>query len=302
MTHADIFWLVVSFVFGSVFGSFLNVCIYRLPLGKSLLWPPSHCPKCFQPVGRWNIPIAGYFLVGGKCRECGEPFSIRYPLVEALTAVMLSVFYYVLVVRRGALVPLYLAYVSLAMMLVVATFVDLAWKIIPRRLTGFGAVLALAASAAYPRMHSLYLGAQPGGGRWVETVGRWVAAVPALDGLFASVAGMVAGVVLIVVVRWLGTAVFRREAMGLGDAKLMAVIGGFLGWRAIPVVFLVAAFVGAAVGVVSYFKTRDREIPLGPFLALGALVVMLWGNHLMQWWVVGLMHLDSAPQILSYGR
>lgn len=300
MTRADILWLVASFVFGSVFGSFLNVCIYRLPVGKSLIWPPSHCPKCFQSVGRWNIPIIGYFLLGGRCHECGEKFSIQYPLVELLTAVLLSFFYYVLVVRHEAPAPVYLAYAALAMMLVVASFVDLAWKIIPRKLTTVGVVLALVASAAYPKIHALYLGARKGGGSWTEEVGRWVARVPPLDGLVASVAGMVAGVTLILVVRFLGTKLFRREAMGLGDAKLMAVVGGFLGWRAVPLVFLVAALVGAAVGVVSYFKTRDREIPLGPFLALGALVVMLWGNQLVHWWVVDLMRFENAPMILSY--
>jgi len=301
MTRADVFWLVVSFVFGSVFGSFLNVCIYRLPKGKSLLWPPSHCPKCFQPVGGWNIPIIGYFLIGGRCRACGEKLPVQYPVVEFLTAVILSLFYYVLVVRRGAPIAVYTAYVCLAMVLVVAAFVDLSWKIIPRKLSTFGIVLAVVFSASYPWMHSLYLGAHKGGGSWTETVSRWVAKVPPMDGVFASLAGMVAGVLLILIVRYLGTVVFRREAMGLGDAKLMAVIGGFLGWRAIPLVFLIAAFIGAAVGGLSYFRTHDREIPLGPFLALGALVVMLCGNEVVRWWFVGLMRLESAPTVLSYG-
>ncbi len=204
-------------------------------------------------------------------------------------------------IGRGAPVPVYAAYAALAMILVVASFVDLAWKIIPQKLNVFGIALALTFSAAYPRMHALYLGYHAGGGRWTEAVSRWIAGVPPIDGLFASVAGMVAGVVVIVVVRYVGTLAFRREAMGLGDAKLMAVIGGFLGWRAIPLVFLVAALIGAVVGVMSYFKTRDREIPFGPFLALGALIVMLWGNQIVHWWVVGLMRLQEAPLIISFG-
>lgn len=300
MTRADIFWLVVSFVFGSVLGSFLNVCIWRLPLGKSLIWPGSHCPKCFQPVGRWNIPIVGYFLLGGKCRECGEKFSIRYPLVELLTAVILSAFYYLLVVGRGAPFPVYLAYAALAMLLVVASFVDLSWRIIPHGLTVFGVILALVFSAAYPRMHSLYIGYHPGGGAWTEAVSRWVAKVPPLDGLMASLAGMMAGVIVILVVRFLGTVVFRREAMGLGDAKLMAVIGGFLGWRAIPLIFLVSACLGAVVGGGWYLKTRSREIPLGPFLALGTFLIMLWGNEIVHWWLTRVMVLGDL-RILSYG-
>jgi len=292
MTNMDWFWLVATFLFGSVFGSFLNVCIYRMPLGKSLVWPPSHCPKCFQPVGRWNIPIVGYFLVGGKCRACGEAFSIQYPLVELLTALMLSGFYYVLVVVRGVPPVIYAAYSSLGMVLIVAAFVDLAWKIIPHKLTVFGVILALIFSAVSPSMHAVYIGAQPGGGDWVETISRWVAAVPPLDGMFACLGGAVAGVVVILVVRYLGTKVFRREAMGLGDAKLMAVIGGFLGWKAIPLVFLLAAFIGAVVGILSYLKTRDREIPLGPFLALAAILVLLWGNDIATWWISDLMGLE----------
>jgi len=301
MTATDVLWLVTSFLFGSVFGSFLNVCIYRMPKGESVLWPPSHCPKCFQPVGRWNIPIVGYFLVGGKCRLCGEKFSIQYPAVELLTAVIASFFYYRLVMELKAPVPLYLAYTALAMILVVASFVDLTWRIIPKTLTTVGIVLALGGSAAYPKMHALYIGYHGGGGKWGETLSRWVAAVPPVDGLFASIAGAVAGVVLIVVVRFVGTKVFRREAMGLGDAKLLAVIGGFLGWRAVPMVFLVAAFVGAAAGIVSYFRTRDHEIPLGPFLSIGTVVVMLWGNAIMNWWVLGVMGLTDAPTIVSAG-
>jgi leader peptidase (prepilin peptidase)/N-methyltransferase len=178
--------------------------------------------------------------------------------------------------------------------------VDLDWKIIPGKLTAFGIILAAVFSTICPRLHSLYIGVHAGGGSWMESLGRLIAKVPQIDGLIASLGGMAAGVIVILVVRYLGTIVFRREAMGLGDARLMAVIGGFLGWRAIPVVFMLAAFVGAVIGAVSYFKTREREIPLGPFLALGALVVMLLGNELVRWWFVGLMHLDWSPQILSY--
>lgn len=298
MAHADIFWLVVVFLFGSVFGSFLNVCIYRLPLGKSLLWPPSHCPKCFQPVGHWNIPILGYFLLKGRCAECGEKFSIRYPVVEFLNAALLAFLYYRIVISGHGPMPLFFAYAALTMILVVATFADLDWKIIPRQLTVFGVILALIVSAAYPRLHALYIGEHPGGGAWLEAVGRWIAKVPPVDGVLASLGGMTAGVVLILVVRWLGTVVFRREAMGLGDAKLMAVIGGFLGWRAVPVVFLLAAFVGAVVGIASWLRTRDHEIPLGPFLSLGAVLVVLYGNELMAFWFTRLMHLGPPPEIV----
>jgi leader peptidase (prepilin peptidase)/N-methyltransferase len=303
VTRIDVFGLVVTFLFGAVFGSFLNVCIYRMPLGKSLIWPPSHCPKCFQPVGKWNIPIAGYFLVRGRCRECGEPFSIRYAAIEFLTGALLSFFFYVIVIGYGAPLAVYAAYAVLVMVLIAASFIDLDWKIIPQRLCVFGVAAGLIFSAAYPRMHGLYLGAQEGGGAWVDWVSRQLARVPALDGLCASLAGMVAGVLIIVVIRFVGTRVFRREAMGMGDAKLMAAVGAFLGWRAAPMVFLLAAFVGAVIGILSYLRTKDREIPLGPFLALGSLLTMLWGNRILHWWVVDLMGLtlEKPLLVLSYG-
>ena len=301
MTNLQIFWLVVSFVFGATFGSFLNVCIYRMPIGKSLIWPPSHCPSCFQPVGFYNIPILGWFILGGKCRRCGKPFSIRYALVELLTGALWAAFFALLVIVRGAPLPVFFAFVILAMMMLVASFVDLAWKIIPQTLTTFGIVLAVIFSAAYPRLHAQYIGFHPGGGRYMEALSRVVTRVPPLDGLLASLGGMMAGALLIIVVRFLGTIAFRREAMGLGDAKLMAVIGGFLGWYAIPLIFILAAFIGSVVGLVTYLRTRDRELPLGPFLSLAAIVVMLWGNEIVRWWVVDLMGWESVPRIISYG-
>ena len=134
MTPMDIFWLVATFLLGAVFGSFLNVCIHRMPLGISLIWPPSHCPKCFQPVGRYNVPIVGYFILRGRCHECGEPFSVRYALIELATALMCACFYYVFVVTHATPPVVYGAYVLFTMMLIVATFVDLSWKIIPQQL------------------------------------------------------------------------------------------------------------------------------------------------------------------------
>ncbi len=344
MTGANIFWLAVVFVFGATFGSFLNVCIYRLPLGKSLLWPPSHCPKCFQSVGGWNIPIFGYFLLRGRCAHCGDKFSIQYPAIEFLNAALMAGLFYRIVICGGSTWPLFVAYAILTMILVVISFVDIATQIVPRQVSRFGIAAALVASLVYPSMHSLYLGFHPGGGEWVESIGRTVAKWAPVDSLLASLAGMIAGALICLGVRFLGTLAFRRravgallaqacgergkvswvgrvglgaaalfeaflglrqfpgdgEAMGLGDASIMAIIGGFLGWKAAPVVFLAAAFIGAICGIVSYLITREHKIPYGPYLSLGALVVILWGNNLMSWWFVDVMHLESAPRLLAY--
>ena len=299
--NPDVLGIVATFCFGAAIGSFMNVCIYRLPLGKSLIWPGSHCPSCFQPVGPYNIPIFGYFILRGRCHECGEKFSIQYAAVEFFTAALLCFFYYRLVMVAGIPVGQFVGYGLFVCILIVASLIDLRWKIIPNQLNVVGVILALLFSAIYPGMHAIYIGYHESGTGWLDAVSRWVAEHPILDSLMASVAGMVAGVIVIVVIRAIGTAVFRREAMGLGDAKLMAVMGGFLGWKAIPLTFLVAAFIGAAVGIISYLRTRDHEIPLGPFLSVAALVVLLWGNGMVEWWCKTIMYLDWAPRVISIG-
>jgi leader peptidase (prepilin peptidase)/N-methyltransferase len=250
-------------------------------------------------VGAWNIPIVSWFILGGKCRRCGQRFSIRYSLIELLTAAIFAWFFYLFVVEQGAPLGVYFAYLVLAMVLIVASFVDLDCRIIPDKVTAFGGVLAIVFAASFPGLLRIYLGNQSPGIPGVDEVTKFISDYPRLDAVFASLAGMVAGVVLIVVIRFIGTAVFRREAMGLGDAKLMAVIGGFLGWKAIPLVFMFAAVIGTVIGLIYYFKTREHQLPLGPFLALGCVIVLVWGNDLVHWWVVNLMGLEDAPLVVT---
>jgi len=290
-------WLpmVMLFAFGAAIGSFLNVCIYRLPVGQSLIWPPSHCPGCFAPVGADNIPIIGYLIVGGHCRHCGVKLSLQYPLVELLSAVLLPLGYWHWVINRGLPAGLFGVYAFVVLTMIVVTFIDLRWRIIPDRVTVLLIACGPVISLLYPRLMRTTLADFV---RWKElpVAGgtlTWLVQHERIGALAASLLGVLMGTAVIFVVRTLGTFIFRKEAMGLGDMKLLAGVGGLLGWKAIPLVFLCAVVAGAVIGIAVYLRSRRHDIPFGPYLALGSVVVMFVGNALWKWYL-GLMYLAGS--------
>jgi leader peptidase (prepilin peptidase)/N-methyltransferase len=231
----------VAPVFGAAVGSFLNVVIWRLPRDESLLRPGSHCPSCGAPI-RWydNIPVLSWLLLRGRCRSCRGWISIRYPLIELFAALLCLGLLY----RYGPSWR-FLAYFVIAAALLAASAIDLEHRIIPDEISlgGIGLGLGLAFFT-----HA--------------TVLRW-------ESLIGAVVGFLA-LFLVMAVYWLFT---RREGMGLGDAKLLAVIGAFLGWPAIPFVLFAGSLAGTLAGlVVILLRKRGRfyKIPFGPFLSLGA--------------------------------
>lgn len=231
----------VAPVFGAAVGSFLNVVIWRLPREESLSRPGSHCPSCGAPI-RWrdNIPVLSWLLLRGRCRSCRGRISIRYPLIELLTALLCLGLLY----RYGPSWR-FLAYFVFAAALLAASAIDLEHRIIPDEISLGGVGLGLAVS-------------------WLPE-----ATVRPLDSLIAAAAGFLA-LFLVMAVYWLFT---RREGMGLGDAKLLAAIGAFLGWRAIPFVLFSGSLFGtiAGLGMIRLRKQgRFYKIPFGPFLSLGA--------------------------------
>ncbi|GIW40572.1 MAG: type 4 prepilin-like proteins leader peptide-processing enzyme [Candidatus Binatia bacterium] len=245
-----------AFVFGAVIGSFLNVCIYRLPRGKSLLRPPSSCPKCERPIRPTdNLPILSYLLLRGRCRWCGVRIPPRYLFVESSSAALA-----VLMVARFGLEPLAVLYYAFAAALLVVTFVDLDFQIIPDSISLPGIAVGLSAS---------YF-------------------VPGTPEPFDSAAGAVlGGAMLYLVARgyqwWTGI-----EGMGMGDVKLLAMIGAFVGWKGVLLCLFVAAFSGSVVGVAAIvFRGKDRKfaIPFGPFLAVGALVALFFGDGIVRWYL-----------------
>ena len=243
-----------AFTIGAVIGSFLNVCIYRIPAGESIVSPPSRCPRCLTQI-RWyqNIPLLSYILIRGHCASCRAPIPLRYPLVEALTGVL-----FLLVFLRYGLHPVTLVFWLFAAALVAITFIDLDHQIIPDVISLPGIVVGFACSFVVP---------------WVN----WI------DSLLGIAIG--GGSLYLVAVGY--ELLTKKEGMGFGDVKMLAMIGAFLGWKAIfPVIFL-SSLAGTLVGVpLMLIKRADGKlaIPFGPFLALGALVMVLWGPLLLRWY------------------
>ncbi len=243
----------LAFVFGTIVGSFLNVCIYRIPKGLSIVYPPSHCPSCSAPIKPYdNVPIISFLLLRGKCRRCEAKISPRYPIVEALNGLM-----YALVIWRfgpGWYTPVFFAFCSA---LIVITFVDLDIQIIPDVITLPGIVIGLMAG-------SLIL---------PDPFER-----SSLLGFKYAVIGLASGGILFYVI-----AVLSRGGMGGGDIKMMAMIGAFAGWKSVLLTTFAGSLLGSLVGIcLMVFKGKGRKtkIPFGPFLALGALISLFYGQEI----------------------
>jgi len=271
---------IYAFLLGAVTGSFLNVCIHRLPRGFLLHRPPSHCVFCNEPI-RWhdNIPIVSYLLLGRRCRFCGIRISPRYALVEGLTGLLFA--YVTWRLAAGPLVdyPRLGIYVGLTMALLAASFVDIEFRIIPDEISIPGMLLAPLVSLAWPQLHEA---PEP---FLVDSVARLLGltpeAWPHAYGLLASLIGMGVGAGVIQALGVVGRAIFRKEAMGFGDVKLMAFLGGFLGWQLALLGIVLGAFAGAIIGILMLLWTRDTRLPFGPYLSLGCFVAMLHAKDIM---------------------
>ncbi len=266
------------FVVGTVVGSFLNVCIYRIPWEKSVIWPGSHCFRCLHAIeSRDNVPIFGWLFLRGACRNCRAPISIRYPAIELLVGLLfLGVYLVDGVLPREyvrddlTLMMKVLYHVILVALLVAVTFIDADLTIVPASITNLGIVLGLTIGAAFPEIRP-----EPSH------------ASTHLGGLWVGLKGLFVGAALIGTIRTLGTIAFRREAMGIGDIHILAMIGAFLGWQ----VAAVTPFLAACVGLVPAlwkltiflakwisgrkYNSSDREIPFGPYLSVAALILMM---------------------------
>ncbi|MFC1587612.1 prepilin peptidase [Planctomycetota bacterium] len=267
------------FLFGLCVGSFLNVVIYRLPkTGMSIIRPGSHCPICLEHI-RWydNIPLLSYCLLGQCCRICKSYISMRYPLVELLTGL---VFGYVAWFGLGISGPgvfevsgLFESVVkcSFAAALIAVTFIDIDLRIIPDEISWGGMAAAVLLSIAVPSIHAGFsidpvLGMLP----WKMQLGDYG---PRVSSFFASVFGIIVGMGLVGGIRILGRLLFRKEAMGMGDVKLMGLIGGIAGWDGVIATVVIASFAGMVFGIANLVVNRDKYMPFGPFLAIGAFFV-----------------------------
>ena len=264
-------WAVtlLVFMFGCAVGSFLNVCIWRMPSGLSVIRPNrSFCPRCRTSIAWFdNVPLLSFLALGGRCRHCGGLISWRYFFVEGITGLLLAGLY----VAQGALAragsgPLIIMGL-LVTLLIIASAIDMDFLIIPDEISLFGILGGLVAGALLPGLHV---------GAASHHTFAAVTGTPAFHGLMASAVGAVVGGGLVLVAALVGTAVFRREAMGLGDVKLMAMVGAFMGWKVPVAAFFVAPFFGLPYGLPLLIFKKDHVMPYGPFLSMGTVMVILF--------------------------
>ncbi len=254
----DIWIPVFIFIIGLVIGSFLNVCIYRIPRSDLSIYSPrrSFCPECDQSIKFYdNIPLLSYLILCGKCRHCKAKISVLYPIVEFITVVLYLLIYY----QLG--MSLYLLHaIFFVSVLIPIAFIDAQHLIIPNvlSLTGLGLGLVIVCVIAYQTKD--------------------------LDYLKMRLIGFVSGGLAIWLIAFIGSAIMRKKAMGMGDVKLMAVIGLYLGaFPELLMVIALSAFSGAVIGtllIATGKKDRKSPIPYGPFIACAAVVVLLWGDPL----------------------
>jgi leader peptidase (prepilin peptidase)/N-methyltransferase len=259
---------ILSFIFGAIVGSFLNVCIYRMPLEQSIVKPRSFCTNCKKAI-RWfdNIPFISYIVLGGKCRFCKQRISLRYFIVELLTALTFLVFY-----TRHGLNLNFFYYVIFVCGLIVATFVDIQHRIIPDEISVGGIVVGLLLNVV------IGFNTHMQGFSWRP--------------LIHSFSGVIIGGGIIYGTGFLFDIVYFKmlkkppiqgetSSMGGGDVKLLAMIGAFLGWQNALLTFFIAPFLGAVIGVVNLLAKKDHTIPYGPFLSLAAILSLFWAHKIL---------------------
>lgn len=251
-----VFVYLIIFAFGLAVGSFLDVCIYRLPLKISIAKGRSFCPHCQSKITWYdNIPLMSFILLGARCRHCHQPISWIYPLVETLTAVL-----FVLSFWKFGLSWQFLSSLILLSALIVITFIDLRHQIIPDLISIPGILLGLIFSFLIPGFH------------WLN-----------------SLIGVLLGGIFFYLMAWGGQLLFKKESLGGGDIKLAAMLGAFLGWQKLILVFFLSSFLGALVGIILIFAVKDfrskRIIPFGPFLALASLVALFLGDNLLNFYL-----------------
>ncbi len=256
MTYA----YAVTFILGAVIGSFLNVCIYRMPRGLSIISPPSHCPSCERPIAFYdNIPIISFLILRGRCRNCKWKIPLRYPAVEFLNGLL-----YVLVAYRFGFDWIDIAYFAFVSSMIVIAFIDIDHQIIPDRITFLGILVGFILGSTI----------------LIDPFSR-----PLLLGMKASAIGLILGAGLFLLI-----AVLSRGGMGGGDIKMMGMVGAFLGWKGVLLTTFIGSLTGAVIGVsLMIFKGKGRKakIPFGPFLAIGAVVSLFLGQELLRFYLHG---------------
>jgi leader peptidase (prepilin peptidase)/N-methyltransferase len=269
------FIVAVVAVFGALIGSFLNVVIHRVPREESIAFPASHCPTCDAAIRPYdNIPVVSWAVLRGRCRSCRAPISARYPAVELLTAVMFALTY---LLHSGLTLslPFDLAVVAAILALI---FIDAEHMILPNVITYPGAALALLARVVVPNLYGVATlgGAQTQLRPWLVSLG-------------GALLGALVGGGFLWLVGWLWERARGVEAMGLGDVKMMFMVGAYLGWPLTLLTIFVGVLTGSVAGVAVMLGRKERDmqmmLPFGIFLGAGALVSLFFGTAIIDWYV-----------------
>lgn len=242
------------FFIGMCIGSFLNVCIYRLPAGKSIVRPASACPVCGNPI-RWydNIPLISYVILRGRCRGCSTPISLRYPIIELLC----GLFAMASAMQYGINMPALIYFILIAALLVI-TFIDIDHRIIPDVISLPGIPLGFLCSFILPQL------------KWSD-----------------SLIGIAAGGGSLLTIALGYQLITGKDGMGVGDIKLLAMIGAFLGWKGVFFTIMASSLIGTAVGMVVMLRSgkgMKMAVPFGPFLSMGAILYVFFGPRLIDWY------------------
>jgi len=241
---------IIIFILGTIIGSFLNVCIYRIPNEVSIAYPPSHCYSCEHKLGFLDlVPIMSFIFLKGKCRYCGAKFSVRYPMIEGLTGLLFLGVY----INYG-LSLLTIKYLIFTAYLIVITFIDLDYMIIPDQAN----IVALAMGIPFLVVGNLRAN------------------------FFSAIVGLVIGAGIIAFIRFIS-----RGGMGDGDVYLMGVVGFYIGYEILGVQFLLALITASFVSlflIITKIKSKKDFIPFGPFIAIGAWVASIWGISILNWY------------------
>jgi leader peptidase (prepilin peptidase) / N-methyltransferase len=278
---------LLIFALGAVMGSFYNVCIYRLPLGKSIIAPPSECPVCHHRLQFFDmLPIINIIYLKRSCRYCHASISLRYPLVETITAFVFLGAY----LRFGLSLelPFYLCFLSL---LILISMIDIDHRMIMDRFFIMGLVLAIV-FLVVPFFVTEGMG-QFTGGVYADRI--WSAPQSAFDRIKAALLGGASGGLILLFIDVAGKIIFHKDSMGLGDVKLMIWIGLFLGLSQTILALLFAIWIGAIVGAILLYSRRSKQenidhyMPFGPFCAIGSVIALFFGTDILSWYL-SLMH------------
>ncbi|MBE9249760.1 prepilin peptidase [Dolichospermum sp. LEGE 00240] len=252
---------IIVFVLGTSLGSFINVVVYRLPAGLSVLWPPSRCPKCLNRLKTYdNIPVFGWLWLKGRCRYCQTQISRRYPLIEALTGIIFLIVFWVFQFSIFTI-----GYWAFCSWLLALSLIDLDTMTLPNPLTKSGLILGI--------VFQMAIG-------WLSEP----TAVGLSKRLMTGIAGTVLGLWLFDAIALLGSMAFGKTVMGAGDAKLAAMMGAWLGWRYLLLAGFISCILGVFIGGSAIILSRHQmgqKMPFGPFLALGAVITVFCGETIL---------------------